>query len=185
MFEDLHNRKSTQLTIGLLIGICFGFLLQRGGVTRYDVIMGQLLLTDFTVIKVMLTAIAIGMIGIYTMKSFGLVKLHAKPGTVGSTVIGGLIFGVGFAVLGYCPGTVAGAAAQGSLDALLGGIPGIFVGVWIYSMLYPALRKNLLYYGSFGKITFPELFKIKEWIAVWIASIAILIFFLILEKKGL
>lgn len=185
MLEDLHNRKSTQLTIGLLIGICFGFLLQRGGVTRYDVIIGQLLLTDNTVVKVMLSAVLTGMIGIYLLKSFGWVKLHAKPGTVGSTVIGGLIFGVGFAVLGYCPGTVAGAAAQGSLDALLGGIPGMFVGVWIYSLLYPGLRKNLLYFGSFGKITFPELLKIKDGIAVGVTAIIILIFFLILEKKGL
>ena len=59
--------KRTQLFWGFLFGIIFGFLLQKGGVTKYDVIIGQLLLTDFTVLKIMLTAVITGMIGIYFM----------------------------------------------------------------------------------------------------------------------
>ena len=113
MLNNLHENKRLQLLIGFLIGICFGGLLYISGVTEYNVILGQLLLTDFTVIKVMLTAVVVGMIGMYAMKSRGLVKLHPKPGSIGSTVIGGIIFGMGFAILGYCPGTVAGAVEIG------------------------------------------------------------------------
>ncbi|HPJ48542.1 MAG TPA: hypothetical protein PK162_06635 [Synergistales bacterium] len=58
-----------QLLWGLAFGIAFGFLLQKGGVTKYDIIAGQLLLKDFTVVKVMLSAILTGMVGIYFMKS--------------------------------------------------------------------------------------------------------------------
>jgi uncharacterized protein len=54
----------------LTFGIAFGFLLQKGGATKYDVIVGQLLLTDFTVLKIMLSAVLVGMIGIYAMKTW-------------------------------------------------------------------------------------------------------------------
>lgn len=185
MLEKLHSQKKIQLLIGLLIGIGFGFLLQKGGVTRYGIIIGQLLLTDFTVLKVMLTAVVVGMIGIYTLKAFNLAKLHPKPGSIGSTVIGGLLFGVGFGILGYCPGTISGAAAQGSLDALLGGIPGIFIGVWIYSNLFVKLQETILQKGSFGKITIPELFKVNSWIVISIMMVGIVLLFLLLEKYNL
>jgi len=102
----------------LAFGIVFGFLLHKGGATEYDVILGQLLLTDFTVLKIMLSAVLTGMIGIYAMKSQGWVKLYPKAGSIGKSVIGGLIFGVGFAVLGCCPGTIAGAVGNGYLDTL-------------------------------------------------------------------
>ena len=111
MLEKLHNQKKLQLPIGLAIGFCFGFLLQKDGVTRYDYIMNQLLLRDWTVVQIVLTAIATGMVGVYFLRSEGLAQLHKKSGSFGATVIGGLIFGVGFGLLGYCPGTMAGAAA--------------------------------------------------------------------------
>ena len=50
----VHSKKGLQLFLELIMGIVFGFLLQKGGVTNYDVILGQLLLTDFTVVKIML-----------------------------------------------------------------------------------------------------------------------------------
>jgi len=62
MFKTLHTKNNIQLMIGLFIGILFGFLLQKGGVTKYDVIIGQLLLTDFTVVKIMLSAVITGML---------------------------------------------------------------------------------------------------------------------------
>jgi len=62
MLKILHENTNLQLSIGLLTGILFGFLLQKGGVTKYDVIIGQLLLTDFTVVKIMLSAVITGML---------------------------------------------------------------------------------------------------------------------------
>src|SRR5512139_550265 len=109
MLKALHAKQDVQLIIGLVVGVLFGFLLQKGGVTNYNVIIGQLLLTDFTVVKVMLSAVIVGMIGFHLLKHLGYVRSHAAKGSIGSNVIGGLIFGIGFALLGYCPGTVAGA----------------------------------------------------------------------------
>lgn len=64
LFSSLHKDKGLQIVLGLLFGIVFGFLLQKGGVTSYNVIIAQLLLTDFTVMKVMLSAVIVGMIGL-------------------------------------------------------------------------------------------------------------------------
>jgi len=100
MFAHLHAQKGLQLILGLLMGVIFGFLLQKGGVTNYDVIIGQLLLTDFTVIKIMLTAVITGMLGVHALRSLGLAQLHPKPGSLGASVVGGLIFGAGFGMLG-------------------------------------------------------------------------------------
>lgn len=180
MLEKLHSRKPLQLAIGFLAGICFGFLLQKGGVTRYDVLMGQLLLTDWAVVKVMLSAVLTGMVGVYLLRAENLAQLHPKSGSVGSTVIGGLIFGVGFAVLGYCPGTMAGAAGQGSLDALLVGVPGIILGTWIYAVIYPHLG-GILKLGEFGQITLPRLLDMKPWPVIALVALVIIDILLLLE----
>ena len=99
---------------GLLFGFAFGFLLQKGGVGNYHILIGQLLLQDFTVVKVMVTAIVVGMLGIFALHAFGLVKLHVKPTRYGANIIGGLIFGAGFGLIAYCPGTDVTALGQGN-----------------------------------------------------------------------
>jgi hypothetical protein len=185
MLKTLHENRPAQLVLGLLMGICFGFLLQKGQVTKYDVIIGQLLLKDFTVVKVMLSAVMIGMIGVYALMDLGFARLQTKSGSVGSIVIGGLIFGAGFAILGYCPGTLVGAAGQGSLDALLGGIVGILVGAGIYAAIYPKLAQSILKVGDLGEITLPQFFQVNPWKVIMVLSIAFLFLFLILELMGL
>jgi len=85
--------------LGLVFGVIFGFLLQKGGVAKCEVLMGQFLLTDFTVIKIMLTAIIVGMLGIFALHARGLVKLHVKPTHYAANVAGGLLFGVGLGLL--------------------------------------------------------------------------------------
>ncbi|MFO7651010.1 MAG: YeeE/YedE thiosulfate transporter family protein, partial [bacterium] len=144
MRTSVPKKDISPLLWGLAFGIAFGFLLQKGGATKYDVIVGQLLLSDFTVVKIMLSAVLVGMIGIYAMKTLGWVKLDPKSGSAGRNVIGGLIFGVGFAVLGYCPGTIAGAIGNGALDALVGGLAGILVGSGLFAALYPRLKQGIL-----------------------------------------
>ena len=185
MFKALHARKGFQLVIGLLLGIPFGFFLQKAGLTRYDVIIGQLLLTNFTVVKVMLSAVVTGMIGVHLLRSFGLAALHPKPGSFGSSVIGGLIFGVGFALLGYCPGTIAGAVGQGSLDGLFGGMAGILVGAGFFAEAYPKLDRFILKKADFGELTLPQLLKVNPWAIVLPVAIGIVIFLLWVERSGL
>ncbi len=110
--------------LGLLFGVMFGFLLQKGGATDYNVITGQLLLTDFTVMKLMLSAVIVGMIGFHLLKHFGYAKLHAAEGSIGSNVIGGLIFGVGFALLDIARERLPGQSEQERLMLFLAGWSG-------------------------------------------------------------
>src|SRR4030042_2206429 len=100
---NTSKKDKSPLVWVLAVGIVFGFLLQKGGATKYDVIVGQLRLTDFTVLKIMLSAVLTGMIGVYSMKTLGWVELYPKSGSVGMNIIGGLVFGGGFSVLGCCP----------------------------------------------------------------------------------
>lgn len=182
--QDIRSDTRIQLVLGLFTGIAFGFLLNKGGVTDYDVIIGQLLLTDFTVIKVMLSAVLVGMVGIFAMKGRGLVALHCRSGSVGATVTGGLIFGAGFAVLGYCPGTAAGAVGTGALDAAIG-MAGIALGAGIYARLYPVILTSPLNTGTFPAGTVPELIGIRPGITAAIVAILILAFFGLMAALGL
>ena len=145
-----------QLALGFGFGIVFGFLLQKGGVAKYEVLMGQLLLTDFTVMKIMLTAIVVGMIGIFGMHALGWVKLHVKPTRYAANIVGGLLFGIGFGLLGYCPGTGAAALGQGNYDAIAG-IAGLMVGSHVYAEMSHGLNATILRWGNRGGIMLPDL----------------------------
>jgi hypothetical protein len=182
--DAVGEEDKRPLFFGLGFGILFGFLLHKGGATKYDVIVGQLLLTDFTVLKIMLSAVVTGMIGIYLMKSLGWIELSLKKGSVGKNVIGALIFGIGFAVLGYCPGTIAGAIGNGYLDAIVGGLAGIVLGTWIFAVMYPGLKDGILKKGDFGDITIPRLLKVNDWVVV-VPAVALIVLMLIwIEKAG-
>ncbi len=152
--------SAKQLALGLLFGIIFGFLLQKGGVAKYHVLLGVLLLEDFTVVKVMLTAIIVGMMGVFTLYAFGLVKLHVKPTRYAANIIGGLIFGVGFALIGYCPGTGAAALGQGNLDAIAG-VAGLMVGSYLFAEASGWLDKTLMKVGDHGKLMLPEMVGLR------------------------
>lgn len=182
MINELRENKNLQLFLGILFGFVFGFLLQKGGVTEYNILIGQLLLTDFTVVKVILTAIAVGMVGVNLLAYLNLTQLHIKKGSWGASLPGGIIFGVGFGLLGYCPGTVSGAAAKGYVDALIGGIPGLLFGAGIFAWLFPALREKILNRGDFGKLTFDRLFKLNKWIVVFIFEFVIICILVVIEK---
>jgi hypothetical protein len=121
------------------------------------------------------------MIGIYLLRIPGLARLHTWSGSFGSTVIGGLIFGIGFAILGYCPGTLAGAAGQGSLDALIGGVPGMVIGAGIYAAIYPILEGRVLKLGEFDKETIPQVFGFRPWPVIAVVTLLILVIFAVLE----
>ena len=140
--ETATADRGRRILGAILFGLAFGFLLQKGGVGKYHILMGQLLLQDFTVVKVMLTAIVVGMIGIFTLHRFAKVNLHIKPTRIGSNIIGGLIFGAGFALIGYCPGTVAAALGQGNYDALFA-MAGLIAGSYLYAQFSKPLKSSI------------------------------------------
>lgn len=162
MFDGFFADPTT-LMMGAITGLVFGFLLQKGGVTRFDVILGQFLFKDFTVAKVMLTAIVVGGVGIYGMRSAGLeVDLHIKNATLLGNIVGGLIFGVGMAVLGYCPGTGMAAIGDGSRHAVPG-VFGMIAGAALYAQAYPWMKSQVLGIGDFGKATFGSATGMSPW----------------------
>ncbi|MDB2562464.1 YeeE/YedE thiosulfate transporter family protein [Sulfurimonas sp.] len=175
---------SVELIEGLIIGIIFGFFLQRARVDKYDVQIGAMLLEDMTIFKFMLPAIIVAIIGIYTMYDLGMVTLDIKPTILGVNILGGIIFGIGWAIFGLCPGTAGGALGEGAWDALFG-IAGMFVGAALFAYLFPYINIYLINLGDYGRISLADVLGISHWIvaAVFISvAITMLIFF---EKKGL
>jgi uncharacterized protein len=157
------------LCLGLAVGMVFGFLLQKGQVTKFRVIVGQFLLRDFTMLRVMLTAIVVGAIGVYALRAAGLVALHPKPALLGGTVVGGLVFGVGMALLGYCPGTAVAAMAEGSRHAIAG-VVGMLAGAACFAEVYGALARTVLAVADYGSATIPELTGLSPWILIAILA---------------
>ena len=148
-----------QLLLGLFFGLIFGFLLQKGGVAKYHILLGVLLLEDFTVVKVMLTAIIVGSVGIFSMHAMGLVKLHIKPTRYAANILGGLVFGIGFAMIGYCPGTGAAALGQGNWDAIAG-VAGLMIGSYLFAEASGKLEKSIMKIGDRGKLMLHEVFGV-------------------------
>ena len=112
-------------------------------------------------------------------------ELTPNTGSADMNSIGGLIFGAGFAILGYCPGTIAGAIGDGALDAPVGGLAGILIGSGLFAALYPRLRQGILKKGDFGDLTFPRLFKVNDWVIVIPAATLIFSVLYWLERAGL
>lgn len=174
----------TPLLYGLITGVLFGFFLQRGAVLRYDKQVGALRLVDMTILKFMLTSILVAMVGIYILKDMGLVKLQLKPTILGAQIVGGLIFGLGWGVLGYCPGTQMGALGEGRWDAIWG-IMGMLLGAALYAEAYPFMKATVLTWGVYGKITLPQILGLNHWYVIIPFAIGSLGLFFWFEKKGL
>ena len=172
------------LIYGLVTGVLFGFFLQKARVIRYDKQLGALRLIDMTIVKFMLSSIVVGMVGIYLLMDLGLVKLNIKSTVLGGNIIGGLIFGLGWGLLGYCPGTGAGALGEGRWDALWG-IIGMLFGAALFAEAYPALKQSVLTWGDLGKITFPQLIGINHWFIIIVIVLGVLALFRWFEKKEL
>jgi hypothetical protein len=172
------------LAYGLIIGVLFGFLLQKARVIRYDKQVGALRLMDMTIVKFMLSSVLVGMVGVYLLQDLGLAKLSVKPTVLGGNILGGLIFGVGWGMLGYCPGTSAGALGEGRWDAVWG-ILGMLAGAALFAEAYPALKKTVLTWGDFGKMTIPQILGVNPWVMVVAFALGTFLLFRWFEKKGL
>lgn len=168
--EPAGAEPGGRLLAAALFGLAFGFLLQKGGVGKYHILMGQLLLQDFTVVKVMLTAIVVGMAGIFTLHRYAKVNLHIKPTRIGPNIIGGLIFGAGFALIGYCPGTVAAALGQGNYDGLFAML-GLVMGSYLYAEVSKRTKATVEKWGDKGKLMLPEALHVSR--AVFIPGFAL------------
>jgi len=178
----------TIMLTGAFTGLLFGFLLQKGGVTRYEVIVGQFLLRDFTVLKVMMTAIVTGAIGIYGLRALGVeFPLDIKTAALIGNAAGGIIFGIGMVILGYCPGTGVAAIADGSRHAIAGVI-GMIVGAGIYAEAHPWIARTLFADLNYEKATLASITGLSPWwfiIGMGAAAIAGFMLLERYERKGM
>ena len=134
-------------------------------VAKFHVILGQFLLKDWTVLKVMATAVAVGAIGVYALVAAGQASLHVKPALLGGVVLGGVLFGVGMTVFGYCPGTGVAACGEGRRDAMVG-VLGMLIGAGAFVALYPQLQPLIHGLGDWGTITVPEVLGVSPWAVI-------------------
>ena len=171
-------------TIGLVTGLLFGFFLQKGEVLRFERQIGFMLLKDMTIIKFMMTAVLVGMVGIYACHAADLISLSVKATNLAAIAVGGLLFGIGWAIAGYCPGTSVGALAEGRIHAIWA-ILGMLTGAALYAEAYPLMKQTLLAWGNFGKITMPQVLGLSPWVIIVPFILVCLGLFAWFEKKGL
>ncbi len=169
------------LVAAVVLGAVFGVLLHRGGVASYDVIVNQFRFRDFTVLKIMFTAIIVGGLGVLALNSAGLANYHIKATNLLGVVLGAGIFGVGMVLYGYCPGTGIAAAASGSLHGLVG-LAGLLVGGTLYAFSYPWIAQTILPVGALGKVRLPDVTGIPApvWFGLLVAIAAVV--FTLIEK---
>lgn len=154
----------------ILMGALFGFLLQRGRVTSCNVIENQFRLRDFTVLKVMGTAIIVGGVGVLLLIDTGSAKYYVKDANMLGVALGAALFGIGMVLYGYCPGTALGAIATGSVHALVGAF-GMIVGAVLYALSFDWVKGHVLNVWALGKVRLPDLTGIPD--AVWFVALAI------------
>lgn len=143
------------IVLGAITGTIFGAVLMAAGLSNPRLIIGMLRLKDLRLLKLLVTAIATGIVGVAILDAAGAAHLGVKTLHVVAVLAGGVVFGVGFALSGYCPGTALAGAAEGRRDALFvaaGGLVGTAAFAFTYAWLRPVLVDPL----TFGKPTVPS-----------------------------
>jgi len=161
------------LIAAFVLGLGFGFALERAGFGSARKLAAQFYLYDMSVFKVMFTAIVTAMLGVTYLGWIGWLDLslvYLVPTHLGPQILGGLVLGVGFVVGGYCPGTSVAALATGRIDAILYAL-GILAGTFVYAEVYPWI-KDFVNSGAMGQVTLPQIFDIP-WGLVVFAVVAI------------
>ncbi len=174
----------TSQILGLVTGAIFGYLLQKGRVLRYEKQLGAMLLKDMTILKFMLSAILVGSVGLHLLQDFGVIAFSHKPMNMGAVIVGGLLFGVGWAIMGYCPGTSVGALGEGRWHALLA-VAGMILGAALFAESYPLLERTVMAWKDFGKLGLPELLGLNHWVVVALFCASVIGIFAFFEKKKL
>ena len=164
------------LIIAFIIGIAFGFTLERGGFGNARILAAQFYFSNMRVLKVMFTAIVTAMLGIYYLSVIGFMDLslvYVSSTYIVPQVVGGLILGVGFVIGGYCPGTSVVSFSTGRLDGLVY-ILGVMAGIFVFGEIYP-LIENFYYSTNLGSLTIPQYFDM---------SYGMVVFFVVLMALG-
>lgn len=172
------------LIVGLITGILFGVFLQQAEALRFERQVGAMRLQDMTIVKFMLTTIIVGSIGVSFLRDIGAVGYSPRALSFGSQIIGGLLFGAGWAIIGYCPGTSIGSLAEGRLHTIWP-ILGMLIGGVVFVFLYPFAQNVINPIGNFGSISIPDLLGINHWIVISLLAVGSVFLFRAFERRGL
>ncbi len=158
---SLQWTHGMQMELAVLVGIGFGFVLERAGFGRADNLASIFYGRDFRVMRVMFTAIVTAMIGVYFLDVVGFMPIGdigLMPTYVLPQLVGGLLLGAGFIIGGYCPGTSLVAVASGKVDAMFF-VGGIFVGSSAFTLAYPS-------FAGFHESTYMGRVLMHEWLGI-------------------
>ncbi len=167
------------IVVGLAMGIVFGIALEKSRVLEPGMIVGQMQLRNFIMLKMFLTAVATGAIVLAVLNGFGLIALQPKAAAYAADIAGGLLLGAGITLAGACPGTTLAQIGAGYRDAFLTLLGGLF-GAVAFSYLQPALSKTLLNQNA-PKLVFNTLAGIPYWFGAVLLALVCVALVLLLE----
>ncbi len=167
------------ITVGIAMGIVFGFALEKSRVFEPGIIVGQMQMKNFIMLKVFLTAVGTGAVVLAVLNGFGYVKLAPKAALYSADIIGGLMLGAGIALAGACPGTTLAQVGAGYRDALFT-LAGGLCGSVAFTYAQPVLSKTFLAQGG-GKIIFTDLIGVPYWMGALILAAVLVVVLFVLE----
>ena len=149
--------------LSILIGVAMGFFIQRVRASSPGMIAKNLRLENISVIKFMALTMAVGMVVVYGLSLVIPQLLHfdVKPAYVVGVLLGGLVFGVGFALSGYCPGTCVVGIGEGRKDAIVAILGGV-VGALAFTLVYTTLIEPIVGIANLGKITLADVLHLPS-----------------------
>ena len=182
-FEYGFFGEGASLIVALVIGVAFGWFLERSGMGSARKLAGQFYLTDLTVFKVMFTAILTAMLGVFWLGWVGVLdvsRIYVPETWILPQLVGGVVFGAGFAMAGLCPGTSCVSAATGRIDGVAV-VLGMFAGVFGTGLLFERLAA---FYASTprGTFTLPDLLNVNEGVIVFVIVLIALAGFKVAER---
>jgi len=176
----------TNYLLPLILGAAFGFSLNKAGLTRYAKIVNVFRFTDLAVLKFMMTALVVAMTGLYVLRGLGWITFPNVPATyVAGNLIGGLIFGVGMALAGFCPGTCAAGSGEGKLDYLIPGMLGFLTGAVLFGLTYQQVFPLVSKIANYGNVVLPDLWNLNPYLVVLLFGLIAVLLFYLIDRAGM
>lgn len=166
------------LMIAVALGVPFGVALESAGLGNARKIAGVFYLSDFTVVKLMFSAILTAMLGMFWLAAFGVIDLadvYVPETWIWPQLAGGILFGAGLVASGLCPGTACVSAASGRLDGLIV-LAGIIAGMGVAGLLFPTIEP-WLNSGGLGVQTLPQIIGLRHGVVVLVITVMALLMF--------
>jgi uncharacterized membrane protein YedE/YeeE len=175
----------TETILALVLGVMFGFALNKAGLTRYTKIVDVFRLSDMAVLKFMMTALVVTALGVYPLRLLGLITFPTVPATyIVGNLVGGLIFGVGMSLAGFCPGTMVAGAGEGKLDYIIPGFLGFLAGAVLFGLTYEQVFPPIARILNYGSVVIPDLWNVNALLAVAVFALMALILFYAIDRMG-